>query len=82
MASDSILFPFLCGLTLVALLTSCGPGSDMGEAPVNGFETIANPLETTGSSTPELGAFGIDMSHPDPGTTAGDDVLRDANGGW
>ena len=47
MTSDSILFPFLCGLTLVALLTSCGPGSDMGEAPVNGSETVANPLETT-----------------------------------
>ena len=82
MTSDSILFPFLCGLTLVALLTSCGPGSDMGEAPVNGFETIANPLETTGSSTPELGDFGIDMSHQDPETKAGDDFFRYANGGW
>ena len=82
MASDSILFPFLCGLTLVALLISCGPDSNMGEAPVNGSETIANPLETAGSSTPELGNFGIDMSHQDPETKAGDDFFRYANGGW
>ena len=54
----------------------------MGEAPVNGFETIANPLETTGNSTPELGDFGIDMSHQDPETKAGDDFFRYANGGW
>ena len=82
MASDSILFPFLCGLTLVALLTSCGPDSNMGEAPVNGSESIANPLETPDNSTPELGNFGIDMSHQDPETKAGDDFFRYANGGW
>ena len=82
MASDSILFPFLCGLTLVALLISCGPDSNMGEAPVNGSETIANPLETPDNSTPELGNFGIDMSHQDPETKAGDDFFRYANGGW
>jgi len=82
MVSDSIIFRSLWPLASIALLSSCGPDSDMGGAPLNGQETAASPLETAASLAPELGSFGIDMSHQDPTTKAGDDFFRYANGGW
>ena len=82
MVSDSIIFRSLWPLASIALLSSCGPDSDMGGAPLNSQETAASPLETKTSLPPELGSFGIDMSHQDPTTKAGDDFFRYANGRW
>ncbi len=36
----------------------------------------------SGRPGPELGAFGIDLSHQDPDTRPGDDFFRFANGKW
>ena len=43
------------------------------------LQTPAASLET---ESPELGSFGIDLSHQDPNTRAGDDFFRYANGKW
>ena len=82
MVPDSVIFRSLWALTLIALLSSCDPSNDMRGAPLSDRETAASPLETKTSLPPELGSFGIDMSHQDPTTKAGDDFFRYANGGW
>ena len=82
MVSDSIIFRSLWPLASIALLSSCGSDSDIGGVPLNGQETAASPRETTTNLAPELGSFGIDMSHQDPTTKAGDDFFQYANGGW
>ena len=82
MVPDSVIFRSLCALTLIALLSSCDPSNEMRGAPLSDRRTAASPLETKTSLPPELGSFGIDMSHQDPTTKAGDDFFRYANGGW
>ena len=77
-----VILSSLWGLILIALLSSCGPGSDMEGALLPRPETVTKPLEIATSSAPELGNFGIDMSHQDPEIRAGDDFFRYANGGW
>ena len=71
---------FTVSLAASTLLLACGPE----EAPPAATETTATgngATETTGAG-PELGSFGIDLSHQDQGVRPGDDFFRFANGKW
>ena len=66
--------------TSFALLAACSAE----ESTVGSVQSAAeNPAaENIEVLTVELGSFGIDLSHQDPGTRAGDDFFRFTNGQW
>lgn len=74
------------GVSLAGFLTACGSEENQS-TPVTATkavtaattEAVAPASPATG---PELGSFGIDMSHQDPDTRPGDDFFRYANGLW
>ncbi len=70
-------------LALCASLVACGSDeSGVETAPADTANNAAPATETAAVLTPELGSFGIDLSHQDPSTRPGDDFFRYTNGNW
>jgi putative endopeptidase len=69
----------LTGSALV-VLASCGTEEQTGSAIEQPSTT--DITSTQASAQPELGNFGIDLSHQDPDTRPGDDFFRYTSGGW
>ena len=66
--------------TLFAILAACsGEDGTVGSAQSAAENPTAKNIEVL---TAELGSFGIDLSHKDPDTRAGDDFFRFTNGQW
>ena len=76
-------FGSFLGLSLSMLLISCN-----SEEPTNSSTNTPAVTPNTNinvdqpAAGPELGSFGIDISHQDPNTKPGDDFFRYANGKW
>ena len=69
--------------TLCAGLVACGSDESGVETTQAGTDNGATPaVESVAVSTPELGSFGIDLSHQDANTRPGDDFFRYTNGSW
>ncbi len=76
-------FKTLVATTSLSLLVACGseestPTTAATKAPAS------NPpvaMETS-PAVPELGTFGVDLSHQDPSVRPGDDFFRYTNGAW
>ena len=72
--------------TLCVLLVSCG--SEDTPTPEASPQVTAAAPQSAGSdgepenAGPELGSFGIDLSHQNPDIRPGDDFFRYANGKW
>ena len=68
------------------LLISCG--SEDTPVPEASSETTAATPQSAGAdgesenAGPQLGSFGVDLSHQDPNSRPGDDFFRYANGKW
>ena len=76
--SVKILFTALC-----ASLVACGAEESSVETAQAVVEDAAeSTAESLDVLTPELGTFGIDLSHQDPNTRPGDDFFRYTNGNW
>lgn len=70
-------------LVLGATLISCSAEEDTPNAPQAGAQEAAPVAAVnTEAAMPELGSFGIDLSHQDPNTRPGDDFFRFASGLW
>ncbi|GJM12943.1 MAG: peptidase M13 [Pseudohongiella sp.] len=70
-------------LTAFAALAACSPEQSATESgQVAAPNEDAAAVETAEVSMPELGSFGIDLSHQDPSTRPGDDFFRFTNGAW
>ena len=87
MASSAAKFSRALCLSVAGFLSACS-SDETNVAPTTsstGNEAIAsiqNPAASLEVESPELGSFGIDLSHQDPNTQAGDDFFRYANGKW
>ena len=87
MASSAAKFSRALCLSVAGFLSACS-SDETNVAPTTsstGNEAIAsiqNPAASLEAESPELGSFGIDLSHQDPNTQAGDDFFRYANGKW
>ena len=87
MASSAAKFSRALCLSVAGFLSACS-SDETNVAPATsstGNEAIAsiqNPAASLEAESPELGSFGIDLSHQDPNTQAGDDFFRYANGKW
>ena len=71
-------------ISIATLLTACGTEENQTTA-TSSTEVTATTQPaavSTASSAPELGSFGIDMSHQDTNTQPGNDFFRYANGLW
>ena len=83
MSLSSSKFGSFLGLSLSMLLISCN-----SEEPTNSSTNMSAVTPNTNinvdqpAAGPELGSFGIDISHQDPNTKPGDDFFRYANGKW
>jgi len=79
-------FSLALGISLASLLTACGTEEDQSVSVSSTDEAtpaqVQSSVETATATGPELGSFGIDMSHQDPGTRPSDDFFRYANGLW
>lgn len=70
-------------LSLCSFLMGCDGNENNSPESVNSVEsTIKVVAENDTSATPELGSFGIDLSHQDPNIRPGDDFFRFTNGLW
>ena len=78
-SSLKFLFAALC-----LVLLSCGAEETPSSPTSSNSETTANAVSSaSGTPTgPELGSFGIDLSHQDPNTQPGDDFFKYTNGLW
>ena len=66
--------------TSFAILAACSAEeSTVGSVQSAAENPAAEDLEVL---TAEIGSFGIDLSHQDPDTRAGDDFFRFTNGQW
>ena len=80
----------LVPVTAALLLTACGgeePSTQQtssNEEAVNAAVTSAETPQSTAvaQTAPELGSFGVDLSHQDNNVKPGDDFFRYANGKW
>ena len=63
---------------LSALLVACGAE----EGPTASDTETAATGQAAVATAPELGSFGVDLSHQDPTVRPGDDFFRFANGKW
>ena len=72
--------------TSCAFLVACGSEDNVQssvQAPDSGATDNARAdAVATAPATPELGTFGIDLSHQDPSVRPGDDFFRYTNGKW
>jgi putative endopeptidase len=74
-------------IPLAALFVACSseessnPGMQ-GSAPAPAASETQSATDASDSAAPELGSFGIDLSHQDPSVRPGDDFFRYANGKW
>ncbi|HAT27926.1 MAG TPA: peptidase M13, partial [Gammaproteobacteria bacterium] len=70
--------------TLSSILLSCGAEETPPNPSSSDSGTAANAVSQASSApaSPELGTFGIDLSHQDTNTRPGDDFFRYANGLW
>jgi len=75
LSSPKLLFIFLS-----ALLLACG--ADESAPPAASGTDTADTGQAAVAGVPELGSFGIDLSHQDPSVRPGDDFFRFANGKW
>ncbi|PCI74450.1 MAG: peptidase M13 [SAR86 cluster bacterium] len=66
--------------TSLAILVACGAEESTVDSAQSAVENPA--AENVEVLTAELGNFGIDLSHQDSGTRAGDDFFRFTNGQW
>ncbi|MDG2249641.1 MAG: M13 family metallopeptidase [Gammaproteobacteria bacterium] len=87
MSSSTTKFSHALCLSIAGLLSACGSEETNVEPVVSSAsnEAIASlqtPAASLETESPELGSFGIDLSHQDPNTRAGDDFFRYANGKW
>ena len=76
--------PKLLFATLFSILLGCGAEETPSSPTSSNSETTANAVSPAGNTPagPELGSFGIDLSHQDPNTRPGDDFFRYTNGLW
>ena len=87
MSSSATKFSRALCLSVAGLLSACGSdeanvASTMSSTGNEAIASIQNPAASLETESPELGSFGIDLSHQDPNTRAGDDFFRYANGKW
>lgn len=66
----------LACVLLPLILMACDSGQDDASSSTSAAPDIA------AAPAPELGSFGIDLSHQDPAVQPGDDFFRYANGRW
>jgi len=70
-------------LIVCASLAACGAEESSNEPVQSAQEnTAADSTQAAMPATPELGSFGIDLTHQDPNTRPGDDFFRYTNGRW
>jgi len=70
-------------LATSVLLVACGAEENaVGSAQSAVQNETPTAVENTVAATPELGSFGIDLSHQDSNTRPGDDFFRFTNGRW
>lgn len=69
----------LLSFSLSCLLVSCSQEEPQISSTVSVDSASKSGLT---EMRPELGSFGIDLSHQDPNTSPGDDFFRYANGKW
>ena len=70
-------------LALCTTLVSCGAEESTTNSEHSSVQdTPSDTAVSTELITPELGSFGIDLSHQDLSTRPGDDFFRFANGRW
>ncbi|HBW83256.1 MAG TPA: hypothetical protein DEF79_04340, partial [Gammaproteobacteria bacterium] len=71
---------------LFLLLVSCGPEETSTPlASPQADDEVAQYTRSIGESSaagPELGSFGVDLSHQDPDIRPGDDFFQYTNGKW
>ena len=79
MSSFPIRISFLLSFSSSWLLVSCSQEESQGISTAS-LDSPSNSELT--EIRPELGSFGIDLSHQDPDTSPGDDFFRYANGKW
>lgn len=67
-----------------ALLVACGSEESPTVASTSTPESSPAPAAAAApeAAAPELGSFGVDLSHQDPATRPGDDFFRYTNGRW
>ena len=87
MSSSANKYSLALCLSLIGLLTACGSEeSTVASMETNASSEAANAspvaAATIETASPELGAFGIDLSHQEPNTRPGDDFFHFANGKW
>jgi putative endopeptidase len=87
MSSSAAKFSRALCLSVAGFLSACN-SDETNVAPTTSstdneaIASIQNPAASLEAESPELGSFGIDLSHQDPNTRAGDDFFRYANGKW
>ena len=70
-------------VTSFALLAACGAEENVVDPTQSGSQDNSPAgIASIAALTPELGSFGIDLSHQDLSTLPGDDFFRFANGDW
>lgn len=70
-------------VSLCSFLVSCGDSKNNSPENVSSVENNIKVItENATSVAPELGSFGIDLSHQDPNIRPGDDFFRFTNGRW
>ena len=79
MSSFPIRISFLLSFSSSCLLVSCSEEESQSSSPASLDSPSSSELTEI---RPELGSFGIDLSHQDPDTSPGDDFFRYANGKW
>ena len=79
MSSFPIRISFLLSFSSSWLLVSCSQEESQSISTAS-LDSPSNSELT--EIRPELGSFGIDLSHQDPDTSPGDDFFRYANGKW
>jgi putative endopeptidase len=79
MSSFPFRISFLLSFFSSGLLVSCSEEESQSSSPAL-LDSPSNSELT--EIRPELGSFGIDLSHQDPDTSPGDDFFRYANGKW
>ena len=74
MNTRMLLLPAIVALSLGVVACSEDPAPEASSSDT--------PDTALASAKPELGDFGVDLSHQDPNTKPGDDFFRFANGKW
>ncbi len=68
---------------ICSFLAACGNEENTADTTAAiSSENNTTETEMTVASVPELGSFGVDLSHQDPNTRPGDDFFRYINGHW